>query len=94
MIAALLYLAHRANAEKAAAFAEAFVIGNFVGPFAPLKHAIRRLEQIRTQTQGRVHELVRFAILIKAWNAYIGGKRGSLTMMSWMLDDEFPQVAG
>ena len=56
-------------------------MGNYAGAFAPLKHAIRRLEQIRVQSQGRVHELVRFAILIKAWNAYVEGKRGSLTMI-------------
>lgn len=94
MVTALLYLATRENAEKAKAFADAFEMGNYAGAFAPLKHAIRRLEQIRVQSQGRVHELVRFAILIKAWNAYVEGKRGSLTMMNWSLDEDFPKLAG
>lgn len=94
MVTALLFLARRANPEKAEAFANAFELGNYAGPFAPLKHAIRRLEQIRVQTQGRVHELVRFAILIKAWNAYVEGKRGSLSSMNWTLEEEFPKVLG
>jgi hypothetical protein len=94
MVTALLFLARRANPEKAKAFADAFELGNYAGPFTPLKHAIQRLEQIRVQTQGRVHELVRFAILIKAWNAYVEGKRTSKASMIWNIDEEFPKIQG
>jgi hypothetical protein len=92
MVAALLYLTKRANPEKGKAFAEAFEFGSGSGEFKAIKLATQRLEQIRVQTSGRVHELVRFAILIRAWNAYIGGKRPTKSMLNWTLEEPFPKV--
>ena len=92
MVTALLYLTKRANPEKGKAFADAFEFGTGGADFKAIKLATQRLEQIRVQTSGRVHELVRFAILIKAWNAYVSGKRPSKTMFSWTPDEEFPKI--
>ncbi len=91
-IAALLYLIKRANPEKGKAFAEALEFGKGGAEFKAIKLATQRLEQIRVQTSGRVHEVVRFAILVKAWNAYVTGKRPSKAMMAWTLDEEFPKI--
>ena len=41
---------------------------------------------------GRLHEVVRNALLIQAWNAFRAGGRVSKSIFNWTLGDQYPDV--
>jgi hypothetical protein len=42
---------------------------------------------------GRVHDTVRCALIIIAWNIFLDGRKGSMTRMAWRPGDAFPEIA-
>lgn len=56
------------------------------------KTVLRKLEALRQQNLGRLHEKQINAFLILAWNALREGKRVNVGMLRWTTDQEFPAI--
>jgi hypothetical protein len=92
-IVAILYLIHRANPTKAADFTLAWETGKFDGKFKAIGLLHSRLASIRASTSGRVHDVVRAALIILAWNIYVAGRKGRSNDFAWDLTQPFPTIA-
>jgi hypothetical protein len=95
MVCALLYTFNQADPDLAPDFAEAWAMGS-----PPLQfHALRVLEnemnKLKQKTVGRIHEAVRAAMIINAWNVCKVGRKGRIHMITWDIETQtFPIISG
>lgn len=96
MVGALLWHIHRANPRKAAAFQNAWQSGYYGGEFKPLARLQKRVVALHSLTHGRVHDVVRMAMLVKAWNLYVNGAKGRRDEdLDWSPSaGDFPKIEG
>lgn len=95
MTAALLYHFHRANPTKAATFYEGWASGAWGGKFKVFEKLSRKLRELHEASSGRVNDVVRAALIVRAWNAFIEGRVGTASDFEWVLtQDEFPKIRG
>ena len=92
LITALLYLFDKANPHKASEFATAWETGNMAPKFKPLTLMQRAISELQGMSSGRVHDVVRAAVIIKAWNLFVTGQRGNKTMLQWIVGQDFPEI--
>ena len=92
LIVAMIYLLTKANAAKAAEFLTAWRAGQWGGRFKPIGLMQARIADISSKSSGRVHEAVRGALIIKAWNLFIEGHRGTRSAMEWSVADDVPKI--
>lgn len=93
MTAALLNAFNRANPTAAADFAAAWENGNFSGKFASIGKMQKRIASLMAASSGRIHEVVRAALIITAWNVYREGRQGTQTDFDWNPSKPFPTIA-
>lgn len=94
MVTALLYLFHRANPAKARDFASAWETGNKAPEFTPIDLMQRKIWGLQALTSGRVHDVVRAALVIKAWNLFVVGRKGrGPANIAWEMSELFPKIA-
>ena len=93
MVIALLYLFERASTKKATVFAAAWESGKWAGEFKPIALMQTKIAALQSMASGRVHDVVRAALVIKAWNLFVAGKRGRATEMRWDTGEPFPEIA-
>jgi hypothetical protein len=94
MVTALLYLFHRANPAKAADFANAWETGNKGPEFMAIDLMQRKIWGLQALTSGRVHDVVRAALIIKAWNLFVAGRKGrGDANIAWEMSEPFPNIA-
>jgi hypothetical protein len=93
LVIALLYLFDKANAQEAAKFAEAWQSGKWAGKFKPIALMQKKIATLHSMAAGRVHDVVRAALVIKSWNLFIAGKRGQPADLHWDTADPFPQIS-
>lgn len=92
MVAALLYtFAHR-NHAKASQFADAWASGETAGAFSCLGKLQRAIATLAAASSGRVHDVVRAALIVIAWNLYVEGRRGTATDFIWAPSEVFPEI--
>lgn len=93
-VAALHYLMSRLNPDTANAFLRDWAEGQ--GPAtSPTRRLQKALVDIAVATNNRVHESVRNALILRAFNAYV--KKGKLAKGDMEFDptkDEFPKLLG
>lgn len=94
IVAALIYMFHRHNPDKAAAFANAWATGDHGGRFAVLAKLQKHMSGLTASSSGRVHEVVRMAHIMTAWHIFLSGRRGSLADFKWNPADDFPKIGG
>lgn len=94
IVAALLAIFHLKNPKKAAAFTTAWETETYSRPFGALHVLKSKLSAIGSVSSGRVHDVVRAALIIKAWNAYLAGHTSNMKALSWEPHDEFPEIGG
>lgn len=94
VVAALHYLFSRKNALKADEFFSRWVSGRFGKRSDPVKAVQDRLLGIKAQNHGRIHDGVRNALIIKAWNAFVEGRQLTLEKLQWHEGEDFPTIAG
>jgi hypothetical protein len=94
LVAAVIYLAAQRDPRKATDFARIWQLGGTVPHGKPIVHMLRRLQELRTQSQGRVHDVVRAALAIQAWNLFAKKRDGRYGEVAWKLTDAFPQMVG
>ena len=93
LVIALLYLFHKANAPQAAIFSEAWQSGKWAGKFKPIALMQDKIARLRSMASGRVHDVVRAALVIKSWNLFIAGRRGLPAELRWDTAEPFPEIA-
>ena len=93
-VAALHYLFSLANADKADEFLNRWATGIRDGQKDPISNMQSQIMAIKTANQGRIHEAVRNALIIKAWNTFFAGSKIALSRMQWNLGEPFPQITG
>jgi hypothetical protein len=94
IVVAVLFLLEKANSTKGSDFAAAWESANWDGKYKAIGLMQTRLASIRASTSGRVHDVVRAALIIKAWNVYSAGRKGRLTEMTWEPSEAFPVIDG
>ena len=93
-LAALHYLFAQRDARKADAFFYEWANDIVKKSRSPSRYLQRRLVEIATASNNRVHENVRNALIIKAWNAYIAERAVSKAEMQHSVGDEMPVISG
>jgi hypothetical protein len=95
LIVAMLYLFRRANAAKGAEFADAWESGKWVGPkYKPIQTMQAKISALQAAASGRVHDVIRAALIINAWNAFVEGRKGTINEIEWNRADDFPAIKG
>ncbi|WP_089264038.1 hypothetical protein [Tardiphaga sp. OK246] len=93
-LAALHYLFSERDAQKADAFFDEWATGRAKRIRAPSRYLQKRLVEIAAASNNRVHENVRNALIIKAWNAYLAGRTVSKIDMQHAVSDTLPKISG
>jgi hypothetical protein len=93
-LAALHYLFSQRDQQKADSFFEEWASGRAKRVRAPSRYLQRRLVEIANASNNRIHENVRNALIIKAWNAYLAGRTVSKADMQHAPGDPMPAIAG
>ena len=73
-------------------FATAWETGERGGRFKPLELMAKQIAQLQAQSSGHVHDVVRAALTITAWNIYLERRNGTATEMRWKPSDPFPEI--
>lgn len=89
MVAAMLYTFDKIDSELAHEFSLAWLTGTRPPRFRGITAMQAELLRIKNKASGRVHEAVRAAMIINAWNAARNGGRGSII---WSLGMKFPKI--
>lgn len=79
--AALLYKFSKADSSKCSDFYDAWMTGKRNGPYQIIDTMQALLHSQKVNNNGRIHELVRASIIIKAWNIFRLGQKGSLAQL-------------
>jgi hypothetical protein len=94
LVVAVLYHLHKKNPAKAAEFSTAWQTSKWDGKFKPIALMQTRIATMRASTSGRVHDVVRAALIIKAWNIFAAGRKGRAVDMTWDPSLSFPEIDG
>jgi hypothetical protein len=93
MVTVLLYLFDRANPAKAKDFANAWETGNKAPEFNAIDLMQKKIWGLQMNTSGRVHDVVRAALVIIAWNLFVAGRKGRKPDFEWHVGEAFPKIA-
>ena len=61
---------------------------------APMVKMQTLLQQKHFDAAGRIHDRVRAALVINAWNEFVAGRKGNNKVLDWTLAMDFPIIAG
>jgi hypothetical protein len=92
LAAGALYVFAEANRRAMMEFATGWTAGMIGGQFLPIGNMHKRLAELHQASNGRVHDVVRAAYLVIAWNLFVQGLRGSKKSFEWVPTDEFPEI--
>lgn len=87
-LAALVYVYRWRHAKAAALF-----LADLKGMKRGAKRLVDRLEAIKKQAMGRVHETQRNAMLVKTLNCYVADESVTQKRIEWTDVEEFPVMA-
>lgn len=94
-IAALMYAWHRANPRLAKEAMDALSIGAIPKKFEAFRKALGAIQKKKAENDGRIHDVVRAALWVKAWNLVAENRVGTARDFKFDLSSEdFPQIAG
>lgn len=93
-VAALHYLFSLVDQTKAEEFVNRWATGMRDGQKDPINNMQSQIMALKTINQGRIHEAVRNALIIKAWNHFFADKKIALSRMQWSLGESFPEIEG
>jgi len=93
LVIAMLYAFAEKNADQAADFAAAWAGGQWGGRFKPIGTMQECLMRFK-ESGGRVHDVMRAAFIVIAWNLFLSKRRGRKTDFTWALADDFPLIEG
>jgi hypothetical protein len=79
--AALMYKFMKSDKTKALDFLQAWLKGQRNGKYQIIDTMQALLHSQKANNNGRIHELTRAAVIIKAWNIFKAGHKGSLAQL-------------
>ena len=88
-LAAMYYLARQKNAQKADEFFKKWANGE---PHPIQQKLTKKIMKMASDNNGRVHDVVRTALLVQAWNHFVKGQKGAMTKLDWSLKLPFPTI--
>ncbi len=80
-LAALIYHFSRSDHKKATDFVRAWLKGDRNGKYQIIDTMQALLHSQKANNNGRIHELTRASIIVKAWNIFKLGQKGSLAQL-------------
>ena len=86
-LAALFYLFAEKNKKHMLAFAKEMINHHGHG-----RAVVKNIKDRIDNNAGRIHEVVRNALIVQAWNAYRSGFGPRKALFTWTLSDEFPAI--
>jgi hypothetical protein len=92
-LAALHYLFSEKNPTKADTFFEEWATGRAKKARAPSRYLQNELVRVSRESNNRMHENVRNAMIIKAWNCYVQGRSATKADMGHAISDPMPKIA-
>ncbi|MBT4082137.1 MAG: hypothetical protein HOE83_00020 [Alphaproteobacteria bacterium] len=91
-LTALHYIMHKTAPERADEFFDLWASGAQGGKAKPIATLQDTLARMKSQSNGRVHDTVRAIMIIKAWNLFSSGKKGSAKSMNYTAGEDFPVI--
>lgn len=91
--AALMYKFFKSDATKAEDFFHAWMKGQRNGKYQIVDTMQALLHSQKANNNGRIHELVRAAVIIKAWNIFKAGHKGSLQQLQAAMTMQVEKIA-
>jgi hypothetical protein len=93
LMAAYFYAIHKSNPEKAAEWIRGWTEGTETPRLKSRGQAVKRLAEISAMSAGRVNEVVRAAVLVLAWNAFVQPRNFKKDdIYAWRIQDKFPEI--
>lgn len=93
-LAALHYIFSERDARKADEFFDEWATGRAKRARAPARQLQSALQELLTVNNNRIHENVRNAMIIKAWNAFVAGRTVTRGDMKHAISDALPAIDG
>ncbi len=90
--AALIYNFNKSDHEKSDDFLNAWLQGNRNGKYQIIDTMQALLHSQKVNNNGRIHELTRAAIIIKAWNIFKAGHKGSLAQLQKSITETIESI--
>jgi hypothetical protein len=91
--AALIYKFAKSDAVKAQDFLQAWLKGQRNGKYQIIDTMQALLHSQKANNNGRIHELTRAAVIIKAWNIFKAGYKGSLAQLQGAMQTQVEEIA-
>lgn len=92
-MAALMYNFDRSDPKKAVEFVSAWKRGERSGKFQIVDTMQALLHSQKANNNGRIHELTRASIIIKAWNLFKAGQKGSLAQLQSAVNTTIEEIS-
>jgi len=92
-VAALIYNFSKSDANKAKEFVKAWQRGERNGKNQIIDTMQALLHSQKANNNGRIHELTRAGIIIKAWNIFKAGQKGSLAQLQAALTTKIEPIS-
>lgn len=93
-LAALHYIFSEKDRKRADTFFDEWANGRGVKARAPSRYLQKCLVELASASNNRVHENVRNALIIKAWNAFVNGRSVTKAVMQHAVSDPIPAIEG
>ncbi len=91
-MAALVYNFAKSDPSKAKDFVRAWQRGDRNGKYQIIDTMQALLHAQKANNNGRIHELTRAGIIIKAWNVFKAGQKGSLAQLQAALTTKIEKI--
>lgn len=91
--AALMYNFKKSDPAKAEDFFHAWVKGQRNGKYQIIDTMQALLHSQKANNNGRIHEAVRAAVIIKAWNIFKAGHKGSLQQLQAAMSSQIEPIS-
>jgi hypothetical protein len=91
--AALMYKFQKSDPIKAKEFLQAWLRGERNGKNQIIDIMQAQLHSTKANNNGRIHELTRAAVIIKAWNIFKAGHKGSLQQIQAAMSTRVEDIA-
>jgi hypothetical protein len=93
MVTAALYTFDKIDTADAIDFAAAWENGKWTGRYKAIQLLQNRIKELETATYGRVHDVVRMALIITAWNIFRKKQRATVAAFTWAMQEPFPVIS-
>ena len=91
--AALMYKFNKSDSAKAEEFFQAWIKGQRSGKYQIIDTMQALLHAQKANNNGRIHEGVRAAVIIKAWNIFKAGHKGSLQQLQAAMNSQIESIS-